>query len=168
MRTFGVVSIAVFCAVAASLPACAPQSADSSMHEATGSASTTASPAPAGPAMTASPAVTDAASRIFLDPVTGEPREPTAAEIAELDRREALGRAARDAASRPTKPAAATEFYLPDGTVGVRLPEGDLQHLQVCLDADGNVDEHCESATLPPARKSAPARQAAPAAGAPR
>ncbi len=85
------------------------------------------------------------ASSIFIDPVTGEPREPTAAEL------EAAGRAPRNAGAASsatrTKPAAPIEFRLPDGTVATPFPADASQPLQACLHPDGSVDEHCEGET---------------------
>jgi hypothetical protein len=86
-----------------------------------------------------------------MDPVTGQPREPTAEELAEAARREA-------ATPQNAKPAAAPapqEFQLPDGTVGMKFPEGAAQPLMACRRLDGQVDEHCHLPAMP-----------APAAGA--
>jgi hypothetical protein len=111
----------------------------------------TASAAPAGATTpTAAPGTTAAAraaSRIVIDPATGEPRLPTPAELAELTRREAADRAV---AQKAAPPAAATEFQLPDGTVGVRFPENASQPLIACRRLDGQVDEHCHLPSLPP------------------
>jgi hypothetical protein len=89
-------------------------------------------------------------SRVFLDPVSGQPREPTPAELAELARLERTAREApRTDARDNAKPDAPAEFRLPDGTVGLRFPANASQPLQACLHPDGSVDEHCHAASEP-------------------
>lgn len=95
------------------------------------------------------------ATRIFIDPVTGQPREPTAEELAELARREAALPQNAKATGAPVP----QEFRLPDGTVGMRFPEGAAQPLMACRRLDGQVDEHCHLPAVPdpPAPPSGPA-----------
>ncbi|MCU0761358.1 MAG: hypothetical protein MUF07_19465 [Steroidobacteraceae bacterium] len=109
------------------------------------------------------------AMQIFLDPVTGQPREPTPEELAGLARREAAAPGnAKPAVAPSASPAPSQEFRLPDGTVGMRLPENASQPLMACRRLDGQVDEHCHLPPLPvpaPGPTSAPARVPSAAAG---
>jgi hypothetical protein len=87
-----------------------------------------------------------AAQQVFLDPVTGLPREPTATELAAL---QAAGPgAAAKAALRPGA-AAAEEIHLPDGTVGIRLPERYSETVVVCRQPDGRFGTDCAAARSP-------------------
>jgi hypothetical protein len=80
-------------------------------------------------------ALSDAVMRVFLDPETGQLREPNAEEMAEL------GRAARRVTS-----AATTEpqvFSLPGGGIGAEVPPELMSHSNVQLRQDGTVAYSC-------------------------
>jgi len=105
---------------------------------------------PAGSAARAvSPAPTTGAVsgvRVFLDPVTGEAREPTREEAAagaaagRVQRETAGGQAGSEGAQRE-------HFVLPDGTEGVKLAPRDQRAVVVCRQADGSYTENCPAAT---------------------
>lgn len=82
-----------------------------------------------------------AALQVFLDPVTGQQRGPTAAELASL----AAERAAQASAKAALRPAAATpeEIHLPDGTVGLRLDARYYDTIVVCRQSDGRFGSEC-------------------------
>jgi len=92
---------------------------------------------PRAPAPTAE-STAQPATRIFIDPQTGQPREPTAQELAAAAQAEA-----RVAASGRAKPVAPREVELPNGAVAVILGEETLQPLRACVRPDGRVDEFC-------------------------
>jgi len=91
--------------------------------------------ATADPTRPAPPAVT-ASSRVFIDPVTGEQRAPTPAEVAS---------AARSGEARPVGAAAARhkapveEVPVPGGFTEVRIGEGAIREEKVCLQSDGSL-----------------------------
>jgi hypothetical protein len=80
-----------------------------------------------------------AAQQIFLDPLTGQQREPTADELAQL---RAATAASAKSALRPGA-AAPEEIHLPDGTVGVRLSQQYYDTIVVCRQADGRFNTDC-------------------------
>jgi hypothetical protein len=83
--------------------------------------------------------------RVFIDPVTGEARQPTRAEAAagaaaeRVQREAAGGQAGSEGAQRE-------RFVLPDGTEGVKLAPRDKRTVVVCLQADGSYSENCPPA----------------------
>lgn len=107
------------------------------------SASTPA-PTPAAAPVTSQPAT--AALREFIDPVTGQPRQPTAAELKALA---TAGQSApaSAAASRPK------ETVLPNGMVAVEV--GVKSEMKGCLQADGRVvaTHDCQGEAAAPAKK---------------
>jgi hypothetical protein len=109
------------------------QSADSQAAEP--SAPTVAAQPTPGTAEQTSPAAPAPGVRIFIDPTTGEAREPTAQEMAEM--------AKQSAAAKPgSKPQA---VQLPDGTVMVPMEGMPQTPVQACLEKDGSlkVDHEC-------------------------
>jgi hypothetical protein len=93
-----------------------------------------AAPMPAAPAPTpaAAPAPSQpetVALREFIDPVTGQPREPTAAELKALA---AAGKAAAPTAATAPKP---KETVLPNGMVAVEA--GVKSEMKGCVQPDG-------------------------------
>lgn len=103
-------------------------------------------PVPAGVAASAPAAVPEtappaaAALREFRDPVTGQPREPTAAEL------KALAAATQNASKAGTGAAPKDrEIVFPNGTVAVE--EGALSEMKGCVQKDGKVtvDHDCRS-----------------------
>jgi hypothetical protein len=95
---------------------------------------------------TAAPVAGAAGVRVFIDPATGEAREPTRAE------REAA-RAARQVQAAGGVGQAGSEgvqrehFVLPDGTEGVKLLPRDQRAVVVCVQADGSIGSHCPPAS---------------------
>lgn len=80
-------------------------------------------------------ALSDAVMRVFLDPETGQLREPNAEEMAEL------GRVARRVTS-----AATTEprvFALPGGGIGAEVPPELMSYSNVQLRQDGTLGYSC-------------------------
>jgi hypothetical protein len=106
---------------------------------------------PGAPAMAAAPGQAAPGVRVFIDPVTGEARQPTPAEAAadaaagRVQREAVAGQAGSEGAQRE-------RFVLPDGTEGVRLAPRDKHPVVVCLQADGSYGENCP----PPAGNSRP------------
>jgi hypothetical protein len=98
-----------------------------------------AAPSAAAPSVAAEPGV-----RAFLDPVTGEARQPTPAEAASA----AAGRVQREAVGgqAASEGARREHFVLPDGTEGVKLAPRDKRAAIVCLQADGSYTENCPPA----------------------
>ena len=80
--------------------------------------------------------------RVFIDPVTGEARQPTPAEAAagaaagRVQRESVGGQAGSEGAQRE-------RFVLPDGTEGVKLAPRDKHAVVVCLQADGSYGGNC-------------------------
>jgi hypothetical protein len=99
---------------------------------------------PATPAGPAGPGV-----RVFLDPVTGEAREPTRSEAAAGA---AAGRVQREAVGGQagSEGTQREHFVLPDGTEGVKLAPRDRHAVTVCRQTDGSYSGNC-----PPAAGSA-------------
>jgi hypothetical protein len=81
-----------------------------------------------------------AAQQVFLDPVTGLPREPTEAEVAALAA--AASSASAKAALRPGA-AAPEEIHLPDGTAGIRLEQRYYETVTMCRQPDGSFGSRC-------------------------
>lgn len=81
--------------------------------------------------------------RVYLDPVTGEAREPTRAEAAEAAA--AAGRVQREAAGGQavSEGAQRERVVLPDGTEGVKLAPRDRHRVVVCRQPDGSFGENC-------------------------
>ena len=114
-------------------------------------------PAPvAAPAQVAAPEPSPAAAqpaaaalREFRDPVTGLPREPTAAEL------KALAAAAQTAASKAGTGARQRdkEIVFPNGTVAVE--ETTMSEMKGCVEKDGRTtaDHDCNSAASAPVSK---------------
>lgn len=107
-----------------------------------------AAPAPAAPAATPAASQPEtAALREFLDPVTGQPREPTEAELKAM----AAARPAAPAASAASKP---KEIVLPNGMVVI---EGTslMSEMKGCVQPDGSVvaDHDCREKAAAPVKK---------------
>lgn len=83
------------------------------------------------------------ASRIFLDPVTGEPREPTAEEIRALQG-EAKTQSAQAAKKRlSASTPAPREMVNADGAVGVDATDEQASFSVAHVHADGTVSHSC-------------------------
>jgi hypothetical protein len=84
--------------------------------------------------------------KVYLDPVTGKPREPTREELAPHDQADrakpaaAGGQAGSEGRRRE-------HFVLPDGTEGVKLLPTDRHSLVVCEQADGSLGTQCPKTT---------------------
>lgn len=96
--------------------------------------------------MSLRPAGGAAGVRVFIDPATGEAREPTRAE------REAAGAAGRLQAAGGVGQAGSEgvqreHFVLPDGTEGVKLLPRDQHAVIVCRQPDGSFGSHCPPAS---------------------
>ena len=145
--------------VAAGLAACSHGSDTATSARAAAAAPGAAAAAPAPSATT--PAQSGAAAqsgpeaqgghpgsgvRVFLDPVTGEAREPTRAEAAagaaaeQVQAQSAGGQTASEGGQRE-------HFVLPDGTEGVTLAPRDRRSVVVCRQTDGSYSENCPPAT---------------------
>jgi hypothetical protein len=140
---------------AALLSGCARSGSPEAVTLPAASASTAAAPGAAAPDFVAEPgapatAAADQAApgraapgvRVFIDPVTGEARQPTPAEAAagaaagRVQRESVGGQAGSEGALRE-------RFVLPDGTEGVKLAPRDKHAVVVCLQADGSYGENC-------------------------
>lgn len=143
---------ALFCAVAI-VSACsrAPEvSSGAEAGESDRSASRRDAPAAAesaAPSATPGTAGVSAASsessvRVFVDPTTGEIREPTDAEAAAVAKEEQ----SQAAITKPGATDRAQEVRLPDGSTAVILDRSDSQYLEGCLKVDGSVtvDHDCD------------------------
>jgi len=103
----------------------------------TGATTPPAAPVGAGPEVPA--------ARVFLDPVTGQARKPTRAEVEAHNAAQRLraetagGQAASEGGQRE-------HFVLPDGTEGVKLAPSDRHAVVVCRQADGSFAENCPPA----------------------
>jgi len=86
---------------------------------------------------------TVAAQQVFLDPVTGLPREPTEAELAALG---AAGTAASAKAALRPGATAPEEIHLPDGTAGIRVDARYYETISVCRQPDGRFGTDCPAA----------------------
>ena len=81
-----------------------------------------------------------AAQQVFLDPVSGLPREPTEAELTLL---QAAGPGASAKAALRPGAAAPEEIHLPDGTAGIRLDQRYYETIVMCRQPDGSFGQHC-------------------------
>jgi len=79
------------------------------------------------------------AMRVVRDPVTGEMRGPTAAEVAAFEKAEAQIRAG----SRRTQVQQPTEICHPDGSVEMKLGEDTMMYSVVSSAADGTLSFDC-------------------------
>lgn len=105
-------------------------------------------PTPAAPALPDAGRPGTAALREFRDPVTGQPRAPTAAELKALE----TPRQTAPSAGATTRPSE-REILFPNGTVAVE--EGPLTEMKGCVQQDGSVavGHDCRSGTLAPSTK---------------
>jgi len=79
--------------------------------------------------------ISAAGVKVFIDPVTGEIRDPTPAEAAALAAEAAKQKAAHGA----DKQNAPRQIVHPDGTVEVIIDESADQSLQGCVQKDGSI-----------------------------
>lgn len=77
------------------------------------------------------------ASRAFVDPLTGELRAPTAAELESLQSAEP----AKPAVKQQSAPAQAPATVLPDGTIMYDLRNQPQVEEKACVQADGSIGE---------------------------
>jgi hypothetical protein len=92
---------------------------------------------------------TSSAVRIFIDPITGEPREPTLAEQAELAKQDARLRAERNKSQQNGR--APKEIILPDGGVGIEVPPDMDESLQGCSEGkDVRIAHDCNAKSTTP------------------
>lgn len=99
---------------------------------------------PQDKAKAATKAAVPQASRIFIDPVTGESREPTPEEVRALQESQSKTQSAQSAKAR--KAAAVTaprEMVNADGAVGVDATEEQASFSVAHLHADGTVSHSC-------------------------
>lgn len=75
----------------------------------------------------------DPASRAFIDPVTGEMRAPTAAELAASKQPGSAEQAGRQERPPPV------ETRLPDGTIMIDMRDQPQVEEQACVQADGSL-----------------------------
>jgi hypothetical protein len=100
---------------------------------------------PVPPIATGASGVAGAGVKVFVDPVTGEIREPTAAEMTAAV---TSSQAASTAAGKALKAnAPLEEVLLPNGTTMVRF--GNQVEEKVCINAAGEVTSKCSDATTP-------------------
>ncbi len=119
-------------------------------------------PASAAAAKPGAPAAQ--ASRIFIDPVTGEQREPTPEEIRALQQSGAKTPLARAAAARSRARAVAPrEMVNADGAVGVDASDEQASFVVATQLADGTVQQHCVQgpAAAKAATRKSPGRRSA-------
>jgi len=90
-----------------------------------------------------------AALREFVDPVTGQSRAPTSAELKALEAASKSTTVTAQAASKPRE----KEIVFPDGTVAVE--EGSLSQMKACVQKDGavTVDHDCKVNAPVPVKK---------------
>ncbi|MDI4634107.1 hypothetical protein J7U46_13700 [Pelomonas sp. V22] len=129
-------TVFALCLLALSIGAFAQPAPSKAPSKATGKATAQ----PAQPATKPAPPV---ASRIFLDPVTGEAREPTPEEIRALQG-EAKSSSAQAAKRRASAAApAAREMVNADGAVGVDATDEQASFSVAHVHADGSVSHSC-------------------------
>jgi len=147
MNMDGLCAAVIMLLAVAGLAGCAPAASP-------GTSTGAAAPAPAAQppaASTAEPGSPATAARpepargvrVYLDPVSGEAREPTRAEAAAA----ASGRVQREAAGGQavSEGASRERVVLPDGTEGVKLAPRDRHSVVVCRQADGSFSGECPS-----------------------
>jgi hypothetical protein len=123
----------------------APPSGSAALLSGAAAASASAPAPPDSGHRVAAPAAAAPGVRVFIDPVTGEAREPTRAEVAagaaggRVQRQAVAGQAASESVQRE-------HFVLPDGTEGVKLLPRDQHAVVVCRQADGSFGSHCPRA----------------------
>jgi hypothetical protein len=143
-----------FLVAVASLAACAPSGhPDVATRPAAPASSAQAAPASAAESVAVPVAAETGREsaprvRVYLDPVTGEAREPTRAEAAAAAAAAAGGRVQREAAGGQavSEGAQRERVVLPDGTEGVKLAPRDRHSVVVCRQADGSFGEKCPAA----------------------
>jgi hypothetical protein len=92
-----------------------------------------------------SPAISGAAQRIEIDPLTGQVLEADAS--APRDAAAPIQRAAiRTAPATNALPRDGDEVHLADGTVGVRVARRFYHTISVCRQADGSFSSDCPAA----------------------
>jgi hypothetical protein len=114
------------------------------------SAQPASAPVPGPTAAATDTGSSGAAMQVFIDPVTGKPREPTAAEIKALaTARQAA--APNQAITQGSKQGKVT--VLPNGTVAYE--ETSLSEMKGCVQKDGSitVDHNCKSNVAAPVKK---------------
>jgi hypothetical protein len=94
----------------------------------------------------AAPGANSSGMRIFIDPKTGEPRAPTAAELAAMEQLEQ-----KDSKLQAAPERRQTEMKLRGGGTAITLDEGVQTPLQACTNADGSivVDHECQKTQQP-------------------
>lgn len=85
-------------------------------------------------------------ARVYIDPATGEAREPTRAERA-AEGAAGRVRAAGGVGQAGSEGVQREHFVLPDGTEGVKLLPRDRHAVVVCRHADGSYDSRCPRAS---------------------
>jgi hypothetical protein len=108
------------------------------------------------PACPADDSVGGAGFRAFIDPQTGQLREPTPEEA------QALSRAAREEFARAVE--SLEEVVHPDGTISVDLKGLFMQSVVVVRNPDGSLSMRCVPEQETPAALATPARRKPPAA----
>lgn len=86
--------------------------------------------------------------RAYIDPATGQLREPTREELAAETAAEAAKKSAAGAQQKPTE---MKEVQLPNGAVAIELGDSAQQPLKACVGKDGDVkmDHACEPENTP-------------------
>ncbi len=100
-------------------------------------------------AATTSSGVPGASAKVFVDPITGEMREPTAAEMTTAVASSQL--ATTDSGKALKASAPFEEVQLPDGVTMVRF--GKQVEEKVCISATGEVTSKCPVANAAPQSK---------------
>jgi hypothetical protein len=97
------------------------------------------------------PSHSDASVRAYIDPATGQLREPTPEDIAaeaaaEAARKKALGTESKPGSEPGSDPMKRREIRLPNGAIAIELDESAQQPLVGCVQKDGAVkmDHDCE------------------------
>jgi hypothetical protein len=85
------------------------------------------------------------AVKIFVDPTTGEIREPTEDELKAIARDDLARKQITSA--KPTTTASSPEILLPNGSVATKLGRSSSESLRACIQKDGSmaVDHECKS-----------------------